>query len=463
LDAFFIGVGEELDLKVAQLHNRLKKAGVSRDEILKEISKVEGMHVPKFHYCNSSGSVESSDNSYRLNTTIQKCIVKDFDATPALDNIIVPFCETVQDRLSIEIIRGCSRGCRFCQAGSIYRPVRERSANSIIKETLLGLAKSGYEEVSLMSLSSTDHSNIEEILRQLNCALKNRAIKVSIPSQRVDSLDISLARLIAGQKKGSMTLAPEAGSQKMRDVINKQLSEQNILDACLSAFNGGWKKIKLYFMIGLPFEQDEDVEAIGKLCNKILKYADEKLDKKTRSGIGLSLSCAIFIPKPTTPFQYLGQISLDESRRRINILKDSFKDKRIDFHYHENRTSLIEACIARADQSVFDLVYKAWKNGARFDAWSDQFNAEAWETAQKECNILLSDFAYASYDIEKELPWDFISSALDKKFLVDEFYKAQQCLTTADCTFDNCTNCGACQNLNAKLCIDKGKRVKTNL
>lgn len=460
-DAIFIGEGEELDIEVALRHRELKARGASRAEILRELAHIEGVYVPSL-YDVAEQTLEGANPDYDGHgyTTatprdedapalIVKRIMRDFDALNALPRQIVPYCELVHDRLAIEILRGCNRGCRFCQAGMIYRPVRERTADTVISAVMDGLAQTGYDEVSLTSLSSTDHSTIEQMLRRLNRSFSQTGKSVSLPSQRVDAMGVELARLAAGEKKGSMTFAPEAGTQRMRDVINKGVTEEDLMRAVTSAVEAGWRGFKLYFMIGLPGETDEDVAGIGALCRRVYAAAKDAVPEGEPRNIRLTVSVALFIPKAMTPFQWDGQISHPQIQHRIEVLRASFPKRGISLHWHDSETSYVEAVLARGGRECADLIEGAWRRGARFDAWTEQFDFEAWRQAGIACGVPIMERATCEYDESWRLPWSHISSGVIEDFLKQERARAREGVTTPDCSFAACSQCGACPALGA--------------
>jgi radical SAM superfamily enzyme YgiQ (UPF0313 family) len=378
---------------------------------------------------------------------IVKRVWDEFATSPGFEPMVVPFCECVHDRLNVEILRGCARGCRFCQAGMMYRPVRERSVDNIVTSVREGLRVTGYDEVSLTSLSSTDHSCIEEILRRLNKEFADSGIKVSIPSQRLDSFGVNMAGLVAGAKRGGLTFAPEAGTQRMRDVINKGVSESDLFEAVEQAVLSGWRSVKLYFMIGLPTERDEDCVGIAELANQALEHMRDVADPKVRGSLKVNVSIAVFVPKSQTPFQWDGQIDRDEALRRVHLVKDALRYRAIKANYHDPETSQIEAALSRGGREVGELVYEAWRHGARFDAWSEHFSAAAWEAAEEATGVSVAAIAHAELPIEARLPWDHISCGVSKRFLLSERKRAFAEQTTPDCTFGRCSACGVCMDM----------------
>ena len=359
----------------------------------------------------------------------------------------MPYTELVHDRLSIEVLRGCARGCRFCQAGITYRPVRERTPDQIVAAVSRGLKETGYDEVSLTSLSTTDHSCCSQILERLNRNLQDTGISVSIPSQRLDSFGVDMALQVAGEKKGGLTFAPEAGSQRMRDIINKNVTEEDLERATRAAFEAGWRRCKLYFMMGLPGERDEDIIAIGKLAERVLQIGREVVPKGQRGGLSVSISVSVFIPKAHTPFQWCGQLDDDEVRRRQKLLLDSVHDRAIRVHYHDAATSLIEAALSRGGRDMLPVIMGAWKRGARFDAWTEQFSLDRWLEAAHDAGVDLRAVARDPFELDARLPWEHVSPGESRGFLEREWRRALAGITTADCTRSSCTGCGICPTL----------------
>ena len=382
---------------------------------------------------------------------VKRQIVTGFNNTDPLASHIVPYAATVHDRVAIEILRGCSRGCRFCQAGMAYRPVRERTADQIVSAVLEGLKKTGYDEVSLTSLSTTDHSQIEEILTRLNKRLANTGVRISLPSQRMDSFGVEMAALVSGSKKGGLTFAPEAGSQRLRNVINKNITEEDIEKSIEGAFKAGWRRIKLYFMIGLPSETDDDLRAIGELAQRAYEIARDNCEPSQRSAIQITCSAAIFVPKSHTPYQWFGQVHPDEIKRRIEVLKESMPQKGVRLNYHASDTSYLEAVLARGDRSLAQLIYEVWKRGARFDAWTEQAQEKLWFETAEELGFNLLELACKSYGYKDPLPWAHIDSLVLNNYLEMEDLRSKMSQITEDCTFGLCTYCGVCTRTNADI------------
>lgn len=452
-DAILIGEGEESIVEVCRAHQRLRDAGATREEILRGIAEVPGTYVPALYEAKHDET--STVHGYavpregeRVPPVVYKRVVKDFGATDPVSQSVIPYAQLVHDRLSVEVLRGCARGCRFCQAGITYRPVRERSADQVVSAVMRGLAETGYDEVSLTSLSTTDHSCCEQILSRLNRRLEDTGISVSIPSQRLDSFGVDMALQVAGEKKGGLTFAPEAGSQRMRDVINKGVTEEDLDRAVKAAFEAGWRRCKLYFMMGLPGERDEDIVAIAELADHVLELAREVVPKGQRGGISISISVSVFIPKASTPFQWCAQTADDEVKRRQQLLLKSVKNRAVRVHYHDAETSLLEAVLSRAGRDMAPVIEGAWRRGARFDAWTEQFSLARWEESAKECGIDLREIAQTPYDLDAVLPWEHVSPGVSRGFLQREYRRALAGETTADCTRSTCAGCGICPTLH---------------
>ena len=454
-EAIDIGEGEQSLPEGLEMIRSLRNVGASRAEILRGLAGLPGWYVPSLYRWRKVGEAQELGSWIEpmedgLPTIIEKRLYDGFAASSAWEPCIVPFAEAVHDRLNVEILRGCARGCRFCQAGMMYRPVRERSADNIVEAVKRGLAETGYDEVSLTSLSTTDHSQIAEILRRLNAELAGTGVRVSIPSQRLDSFGVDMAGLVAGQKKGGLTFAPEAGTQRLRDVINKNVTEDDLFGAIDAAFAAGWRRCKLYFMIGLPTETDDDVKGIARLVQQAYDRARAVVPKDQKGSIQISASVALFVPKSHTPFQWDGQIPPEEALRRVNLLRHSVKYRAITVNWHDPKTSFVEAVMSRSGREAADLVEGAWRRGARFDAWSECFREDAWRDAADEVGIDVDAVAQTSYPTDYVMPWDHISCGASVRWLARERERADLGQTTPDCTFDRCSACGVCMNLGTE-------------
>ena len=453
-DAFSIGEGEEALPLLLQRIRECKASGASRSEILRAMAQLPGVYVPSLYAWRSPEDAQAQGSWIEplapgLPTTITKSLFGGFSESSGWEPCVVSFAEVVHDRLNVEILRGCARGCRFCQAGMMYRPVRERSAENVVESVLTGLAQTGYDEVSLTSLSTTDHSRIRQILTDLNAACEGTGVRISIPSQRLDAFGVDMAHLVAGQKKGGLTFAPEAGTQRLRDVINKNVTEDDLFNAVEAAIAAGWRRCKLYFMIGLPTETDDDIKGIARISQQVLDRMRAAVPPDQKGSLKLTASCALFVPKAQTPFQWEGQISPEEARRRVDLLRRSVKYRAIDVTWHDPATSRIEAVMSRGGRECSFWVEQAWKNGARFDAWTELFNKRAWDDAAKQVGIDPERIARTTYPSDTVMPWSHISTGVSPDFLARERDRAYAGVTTPDCTFDACSACGACAALHA--------------
>ncbi len=451
-DVISIGEGEELTPETLLAIRELKRKGASRTETLRALAQIEGTYVPSLYEPVPGDEIAEAGVCVRpldeaAPRVVHKRIFEGFSESSAWEPMVVPYVEVVHDRLNVEVLRGCARGCRFCQAGMMYRPVRERSTDNIVGAVSQGLAETGYEEVSLTSLSTTDHSCISEILSRLNCALVDTGVRVSIPSQRLDSFGVEMAGLVAGQKKGGLTFAPEAGTQRMRDAINKNVTEDDLLSAVEAACAAGWRRIKLYFRIGLPGETDADASGIGQLAQAAFDRMRAATPKEERGSLSLNVSIALFVPKAQTPFQWDGQIPKEEALRRVSLAKSALKSRAVRISYHEPKTSFVEAVMSRGGREVADLVESAWRHGARFDAWSELFLEEAWSKAAEECGLDMRAIAETTFAPGTVMPWNHISACVSPQFLERERRRADEGITTPDCTMENCAACGVCPTL----------------
>ena len=465
-DILTIGEGEEATPDTLELIRQLRQEGKSREEILRRVAKeIPGSYVPRFYRVLDEAEAQATGSwvaplEEGIPEVIQKRVWEGFAESDAWEPMVVPFAEVVHDRVNVEVLRGCARGCRFCQAGMMYRPVRERSAHNIVSAVLRGIEETGYDEVSLTSLSSTDHSQIPEILERLNGACAGKGIRISLPSQRLDSFGVDMAALIAGQKKGGLTFAPEAGTQRLRDVINKNVTEEDLFSAIDAAFAAGWRRCKLYFMIGLPTETDEDIKGIASLAQRAYDRAKAAVPPDQRGSVRMSVSCAVFVPKAQTPFQWDGQISPDETLRRVKLLRNSVKYRAVDVNWHDTKTSFVEAVMSRGGRPVADALELAWKRGARFDAWMEHFDEEAWRSAMADTGVDPEAIAQQGYETSYVMPWAHISMGVSPRFLALERKRAEQGITTPDCTFDACSGCGACPSLGVDNQLQATRSIK---
>jgi len=440
-DVIVIGDGEEAALSICQTVRKWKlDRQKSRPELLKELSKVRGIYIPSFfkvHY-NTKGKIHHLEPLTEGYTGVEKAIVSDLNCYPFPSKQIVPFTELVHDRFTIEIARGCSRGCRFCQAGMIYRPVRERDPFEIVRIAERGLNETGFEDLSLLSLSSGDYSCVVPLLRELMVRVADRHVAISFSSLRVDKVISLLLEEIKKVRKTSFTVAPEAGSQRLRDVINKGLTDDQILDATKGIYEGGWNLIKLYFMIGLPYEEDSDLISIVELSKRI-----SRLGPQARKGHVLNVSISSFVPKAHTPFEWLPQLELEESKRRINLVRERLQSHRVKVKWNKPEASWLEGIFSRGDRRLTKVLVEAWQQGARFDSWSEYFNMDIWKEAFKKHRVDPDFYLLRERDHDEILPWEHINSGISKEFLLREWQKAIMREKTPDCR-EYCSDCGVC-------------------
>jgi len=454
VDFFVIGEGEEVLLEILEKYREFKKSSDTKEDFLKEISKIQGIYVPKFydiHYNEDNTIKEMVPNIEDVPKTIEKRIIKDLDKVYFPEKLIIPYIETVHDRIPLEIFRGCSRGCRFCQAGMIYRPVREKGTDRLFELAEKLVEETGYEDISLTSLSSCDYSQLEFLISGLINKYEENKIGVSLPSLRLDSFSIDVLKEIEKVRKTGLTFAPEAGSQRLRDVINKGIEEEDLTTAVSYAFKEGWSTIKLYFMIGLPTETDEDVLGIKELGYKVKDIFFSQPKEERRGNLKITLSASCFVPKPFTPFQWVGQNSIDEFYRKIHLLRNNIKDKKVTFNYHDPKLSYLEAVIARGDRRVSKAIIRAWEKGCKFDGWSENFDYDLWIEAFNEVGIDGDFYALRERNMEEIFPWDFIDIGVSKKYLIREYEKAESEELTRDCRL-GCTGCGINKSYLGGVC-----------
>lgn len=452
VDLFAIGEGETMDIDVVNLLRQAKKEGWDKTRFLREAAQIDGIYVPSLYeyQYNDDGTIKSITALEGTPQTVTKRIVENLDEAVYPAKTIVPSTEIVQDKVSLELFRGCIRGCRFCQAGYAYRPVRRRSPEKLAQLARQALEDSGYEEVTLLSLSSSDYKGLDWLCDDLMCWCEPRKISLSLPSLRADNFSMNLMEKVQKVRRSGLTFAPEAGSQRLRDVINKNVTDEDIINSCRVAFEGGWSTLKLYFMLGLPTETDEDVLAIAKLTDIIVgtwrKYATNKL-----KGLRITVSTSCFIPKPHTPFQWEKQVTREEYLRRVNLLRANIKAKAVTYNWHDAETSLVEAALSRGDRRSADAVEAAWKDGARLDSWSEYFSFDRWEKAFRENTPGLSFYACRERALDEVLPWDVISVGVKKSFLCHEREQAYNAQISPDCRVQ-CTGCGASELIPGRRC-----------
>ena len=442
-DFFSLGEGEESTVEIVRLYDRAKAEGWSKEQFLAEVSKIPGVYVPSFyrHEYNCDGTLAAIVPLNGAPVKITKRIVEDLDSAYWPTRMIVPSTEIVHDRANLEVFRGCIRGCRFCQAGFSCRPVRKKSPEVLYRQAMETMEDSGHNEITLSSLSTSDYRGLKELTDALIPYCAEHHINLSVPSLRADNFSRELMEKLQTVRKSGLTFAPEAGTQRLRDVINKNLTEDEILSTCAQAFEGGWNNVKLYFMLGLPTETDEDVLGIAELVHKVILAWKEHASNKKR-GLRVHVATAYFVPKPHTPFQWEKQITPEEYLRRCRLLKSHFYSKAITYDYHAPDLSRLEAVFARGDRRLGPVIEQAVKNGARLDGWDEYFNYSYWFDAMNACGIDADFYTVRGYGEEEILPWDTVDVGIGKKFLKRERRRAYESTITPDCR-EGCAGCGA--------------------
>ena len=428
-DIFLIGEGEDAINTLVDLYKECKQVGISKTGYLQRADELPFVYVPALN------------NREKI---VTKAIVKDLDAAAFPEAFLVPYADAVHNRAVIELFRGCSRGCRFCQAGMTYRPVREKSKETLLAQAEKIIDATGYDEIGVISLSSADYSQIDATIESLLNKFASCGVGISMPSLRIDAFSVGLAEKVQSVRKSGLTFAPEAGSQKMRNSINKNINEEDIFATVDAAIRAGWKNFKLYFMIGLPGEDDSDVLAIADLSSRIAEY---KVDGK---GVNrLTVSVSNFVPKAFTPFQWDALDNTEELRRKHYLIKHAFRSRKVSFSYHDEKLSFLEAIFARGGRKLSQVIETAYANGCFFDGWGDKFKFDKWLEAFEQCEINPEEVAYNKYNFSDKLPWDHISCGVDKTFLQAEKQRANELLPTPDCRKNECSACGVCPNLEA--------------
>ncbi|AOT72764.1 TIGR03960 family B12-binding radical SAM protein [Geosporobacter ferrireducens] len=454
VDIFVIGEAEEVILEIVEEYKLWKQKGKSRHSFLEHIVKIPGVYIPAFYQAMYDGEGKLTDFfplSEEYPREITKRIIENLDEIYYPEKVIVPFMDIVHDRAMVEIFRGCTRGCRFCQAGMIYRPLRERSLDKVKKMADELIKNTGYEELSLASLSTSDYSQLETLVRHLIDEYGEEKVGISLPSLRLDSFSMELIKEIQKVRKTGLTFAPEAGTQRLRDVINKGVTEEDLISTVEKAFSMGWSNIKLYFMIGLPTETYEDLDGIAALAHRVVETYYKVPKEKRNKGLTVTISTSSFVPKAFTPFQWEVQNSLEDIKEKQNYLKNKLRHKNIKYSYHQAETSYLEGVFARGDRRVGQAIIKAWELGCKFDGWNDFFNYEQWMNAFIQSELDPNFYTSRRREYEERLPWDHIQTGIRKQFLINESEKAKEGILTQDCRM-NCTGCGINQGLIGGVC-----------
>lgn len=459
IDLFFIGEGEEVDLEVMELYRECRRNGDSKHDFLIKAAQINGVYVPSLYNVeyNEDFTVKSVTPMFNAPEKVEKRLMLDMDKSYYPENFVVPMIEIIHDRAMEEIFRGCIRGCRFCQAGFLYRPVREKSVDVINRQCHMLCSNTGYDEVSLSSLSSSDYTKIGELLTELNGWAKDEKVSISLPSLRVDGFSDEIISKIKTVRKSGLTFAPEAGTQRMRDVINKNVLEDELMETCSKAFNGGWSKVKLYFMIGLPTETTEDIVGIAELGQKVVNTFYKCENRPKGKGVSVTLSTSSFVPKPFTPFQWEPQDTEESLKEKQRTIKESIKTKKITYNYHDSSTSFLEAVFARGDRRLCRVMELALERGFHFDGWGECFDLDKWLELFRECGISPEFYANRRRSFDEVLPWEHIDYGITKEFLINECKKAYSNQTTFNCR-EKCSNCGAAK-WKGGVCIEKRKNM----
>lgn len=454
-DIFLPGEGEEVTNELIDLLIEHKEKGSAKLEFLREAAKIEGVYVPAFYDVayHEDGTIASVTPKETAPARVKKRIISDLDSVYYPDKFVVPFVDIVHDRAVTEVFRGCIRGCRFCQAGFIYRPIREKKSETVNRQAKCLCETTGYDEVSLCSLSTSDYSQVEKLIPDMLSWAVPEKINVSLPSLRVDNFSEELMEELKKVRKSGLTFAPEAGTQRLRDAINKNVTEEEVLHTSAQAFRGGWTAVKLYFMMGLPTETLDDIAGIAELAQKVVNEFYKNPDKPKGKGVTVSVSVASFVPKPFTPFQWEPQDTMEQLVEKQKYLLENVHTHKIQVSWHQSQTSFLEGVFARGDRKLCDVIESAWRKGCKFDGWDEFFLFDKWTEAFKECGVDPSFYSNRRRDFNEILPWDHLDYGIRKEFLIAENKKAHESVTTPNCR-QKCSACGAAK-LNGGHCDAK--------
>lgn len=452
MDLFVIGEGEEMNNELLVLFRQAKLEGWGKHDFLVKAAQIQGVYVPSLYDVdyNPDGTVASIRAGEGAPERVTKRIVADLDAAPYPTRPIVPSTEVVHDRVNLELFRGCVRGCRFCQAGHVYRPIRAKKPETLVRQGIETLKNTGHEDVTLLSLSTSDYRHLSELCDGLLEYCQDRSIGLSLPSLRADNFSMEIMEKLQKVRKSGLTFAVEGGSQRLRDAVNKNVTEEDLLNTCRIAFEGGWNSVKLYYMLGLPTETDEDILGIAEMANQVLHCWRQHAKNKNR-GVKITVSTSCFIPKPHSPFQWEAQISMEEYLRRVNLLRSNMVARNVTYNWHDAETSLIEAVLSRGDRRLGAVIEEVWRQGGRLDAWSDYFSYERWRKAFEKCGLDPAFYANRRYPTDSVLPWEHIDVGVRREHLLRERERCYHSKLSPDCR-KGCSACGAAALLKGGRC-----------
>ena len=454
VDVFLLGDGEEESVEFLELYRDAKARRLSKREFLLAAAQgIRGVYVPSLytpHYT-ETGDFAGLSAAPGAPETVEKRAVGDLDAMYFPESVVVPSTQVIHDRVMLEVMRGCMRGCRFCQAGHAYRPIREKSPQTLFRQAKALVESTGYDEISLTSLSTTDYSRLDELLELLEPYCRQKHISVALPSQRADAFDEGLVQQLEKMRRTGLTFAVEAGTQRLRDVINKNIREEDVFNACRIAFSHGWNSVKLYFMMGLPTETDEDLDGIARISRTVVELWRQYCPNKKRP-VRVSTSVAVFVPKPCSPFQWEGQDSMAEILRKQEYLKSIMKIKNVDFSWHDPYISILEGALSRGDRRLGAVLYEAWRRGCKFDGWDDQLNRDSWDAAFAACGLTREYYAERARSFEETLPWDHIFHGVTREYMQRQASLARKGAASPDCRSGGCASCGASCLIERGVC-----------